>query len=81
MQLQAAIKYEQDDLMNTKALIDQCSPDDADTLVNQSCVLYKEAQAQVHLSQYRRHAMRARTHTHSPTSRACCARERRRRCA
>ena len=45
MMLQAAIKYEQDDLMNTRALIDQCSPDDADTLVNQSCVMYKEAQA------------------------------------
>ena len=44
--LQAAIKYEQDDLMNTKALIDQCPADEADTLVNQACVMYKEAQAQ-----------------------------------
>ena len=43
--LQAAIKYEQDDLMNTKALIDQCAPDEADTLVNQACVMYKEASA------------------------------------
>jgi len=43
--LQAAIKYEQDDLMNTKALIDQCPPDEADTLVNQACVMYKEASA------------------------------------
>ena len=46
IQLQAAIKYEQDDLMNTRALIDQCPPDDADTLVNQACVMYKEAQQQ-----------------------------------
>ena len=44
--LQAAIKYEQDDLMNTKALIDQCPPEEADTLVNQACVMYKEAMAQ-----------------------------------
>ena len=44
--LQAAIKYEQDDLMDTKALIDQCPADEADTLVNQACVMYKEAQAQ-----------------------------------
>ena len=45
LMLQAAIKYEQDDLMNTKALIDQCPPDEADTLVNQACVMYKEASA------------------------------------
>ena len=32
--------------MNTKALIDQCPADEADTLVNQACVMYKEAQAQ-----------------------------------
>merc|ERR1719502_1145431 len=46
LMLQAAIKYEQDDLMNTKALIEQCPPDEADTLVNQACVMYKEASAQ-----------------------------------
>ena len=46
LMLQAAIKYEQDDLMNTKALIDQCAPEDADTLVNQACVMYKEASTQ-----------------------------------
>ena len=44
--LQAAIKYEQDDLMNTKSLIEQCPPDEADTLVNHACVMYKEATAQ-----------------------------------
>ena len=41
--LQAAIKYEQDDLMNTKAFIEQCPQDEADTAVNHACVLYKEA--------------------------------------
>ena len=30
--------------MNTKALIDQCAPDEADTIVNHACVVYKEAQ-------------------------------------
>merc|ERR1719482_1521966 len=46
LMLQAAIKYEQDDLMNTRAMIEQCPPDDADTLVNQACIVYKEAQVQ-----------------------------------
>jgi len=43
LMLQAAIKYELDDLLDTKALIEQCPPDDADTLINQACVTYKEA--------------------------------------
>lgn len=29
--------------MDTKALIEQCPPGDADTIVNEACVLYKEA--------------------------------------
>ena len=41
-----AHRYEQDDLMNTRALIDQCAPDEADTLINHACVMYKEAQSQ-----------------------------------
>lgn len=41
--LQAAIKYEQDDLMNTKAFIEQCPPDEAETSINHACVTYKEA--------------------------------------
>ena len=32
--------------MNTKAIIEQLPPDDADTLVNHACVMYKEASAQ-----------------------------------
>ena len=43
--LQAAIKYEMDDLEDTKSLIDQLPEDDADTLVNHACVVYKEASA------------------------------------
>ena len=43
--LQAAIKYEMGDLLDTKALIEQCPPDDPDTIVNQACVMYKEATA------------------------------------
>jgi len=43
LKLQAAILYDQDELMDTKALIEQCPPGDADTIVNEACVLYKEA--------------------------------------
>ncbi|KAJ3111684.1 Tetratricopeptide repeat protein 30A [Phlyctochytrium bullatum] len=42
IKLQAAIKYEMDDLPGCKSLIDQCSPDDPDSLVNQACLLFKE---------------------------------------
>ena len=41
--LQAAIKYEQDDLMNTKAFIEGCPPEEAETSINHACVMYKEA--------------------------------------
>ena len=40
---QAAIKYEQDDLMNTKAFIEQSDEGSAETAVNHACVMYKEA--------------------------------------
>ncbi|KAJ3209193.1 Tetratricopeptide repeat protein 30A [Dinochytrium kinnereticum] len=42
IKLQAAIKYEMDDLSGCKLLIDQCQLDDQDTIVNQACLLYKE---------------------------------------
>ncbi|KAI8836789.1 hypothetical protein BJ741DRAFT_605193 [Chytriomyces cf. hyalinus JEL632] len=42
IKLQAAIKYEQDDLQGCKLLIDQGASDDADTMINQACLLYKE---------------------------------------
>jgi hypothetical protein len=41
--LQAAILYDQDELLDTTALIEQCPPGDGDTIVNEACVLYKEA--------------------------------------
>ena len=40
--LQAAIRYDTDELLETKALIEQCPPDEADTIVNDACILYKE---------------------------------------
>nr|KAJ3418848.1 Tetratricopeptide repeat protein 30A [Polyrhizophydium stewartii] len=43
IKLQAAIKYEMDDLAGCKALVDQCPGDDPDALVNQACLLFKEA--------------------------------------
>ena len=42
LQLQAAIKYEQDELGACKTLVDQCMADDPDTIVNQGCISYKE---------------------------------------
>jgi len=42
MSLQAAIKYEQDDLAGTKTMLAQCVSDNADTIVNLACVLFKE---------------------------------------
>jgi hypothetical protein len=40
--LQAAIAYEQDNTNLCKSLLDACPPEDADIIVNQGCVLYKE---------------------------------------
>lgn len=42
--LQAAVRYEQDDLQGTRAVLEQCMPDDPDTAINLACVLYKEGQ-------------------------------------
>jgi hypothetical protein len=41
LQLQAAIKYEQDDLAGTKAFVDKCLPDDPDTIVAEGCIAFK----------------------------------------
>ncbi|KAJ3225946.1 Tetratricopeptide repeat protein 30A [Clydaea vesicula] len=40
--LQAAIKYETNDLAGCKLLIDQSPQDDPETMINQGCLLYKE---------------------------------------
>lgn len=42
LQLQAAIKYEEDDLAASRTLLEQCVQDDPDTIVNRSCIAYKE---------------------------------------
>jgi len=42
LMLQAAIKYEQDDLAGTKVLVDKCLGDDPDTIINYGCIAFKE---------------------------------------
>lgn len=42
LRLQAAIHYEQDDLVGAKGFIDQCLQDDPDTIVAHGCIIYKE---------------------------------------
>jgi tetratricopeptide repeat protein 30 len=41
LQLQAAIKYEEDDLAGASALLDRCVPDDPDTIIAAACITYK----------------------------------------
>lgn len=45
MKLQVAIKYEQEDIQGTKSLLEQCIPDDPDTVISTACLLYKVARA------------------------------------
>ncbi|CAM9351171.1 unnamed protein product [Discosporangium mesarthrocarpum] len=40
--LQSAIKYEQDDLPACKSLVDQCLPDDPDTIISYGSIAFKE---------------------------------------
>eukprot|EP00455_Lapot_gusevi_P052587 TRINITY_DN8024_c0_g3_i2.p1 TRINITY_DN8024_c0_g3~~TRINITY_DN8024_c0_g3_i2.p1 ORF type:complete len:689 (+),score=158.90 TRINITY_DN8024_c0_g3_i2:116-2182(+) len=42
LMLQAAIKYEQDDLVACKSLADQCQPEEPETIVSYGCISYKE---------------------------------------
>jgi len=42
LKLQASIKYESNDLVGCKALVDDCAADDPDTMINQACLLFKE---------------------------------------
>lgn len=44
LHLQSAITYEQDDLPGTKSFVEQCLPDDPDTVVAHGCILYKEGE-------------------------------------
>jgi len=41
LKLQASIKYESNDLVGCKALVDDCAADDPDTMINQACLLFK----------------------------------------
>lgn len=40
--LQAAIKFAMDDLPGARAIVETCEPDDADTAVNQACIMFAE---------------------------------------
>ena len=40
--LQALIRYEKDEIQHAKTLLRQSNQDDADVIVNEGCVLYKE---------------------------------------
>ena len=44
VQLQASIKYEQDELSACKSLLDGCLPDDPDTVINFAAIAYKEGE-------------------------------------
>lgn len=50
--LQAVIKYEQDELPSSKALLDQCQADDPDVLINYAAILYKEGNFEGARTQY-----------------------------
>ena len=49
LKLQAAIKYESDDVPGCKYLIDQAPPDDPETVTNQACLLFKVRLSQTHI--------------------------------
>ncbi|KNC47071.1 flagellar associated protein [Thecamonas trahens ATCC 50062] len=42
LKLQACIKYDEDDVASTRAVIEQCPQDDVETLINRGCLDYKE---------------------------------------
>ncbi|KAJ3278898.1 Tetratricopeptide repeat protein 30A, partial [Borealophlyctis nickersoniae] len=52
LKLQAAIKYETEDISGCKLLIDQSRSDDPDTMVNQACLLFKEMKFEEACSKY-----------------------------
>lgn len=52
LQLQAVIKYEQDELPSCKSLLDQCQPDDPDVVVNFAAIAYKEGNFESARNQY-----------------------------
>mmetsp|Transcript_4542 Transcript_4542/g.11650 ORF Transcript_4542/g.11650 Transcript_4542/m.11650 type:complete len:654 (+) Transcript_4542:121-2082(+) len=40
--LQAAIKFQMDDMATSRALVETCPAEDPDTMVNQACIMYAE---------------------------------------
>lgn len=42
LSLQAAIKYEQDDMQACRSVVDQCLQDDPNTMINYACIEFKE---------------------------------------
>ncbi|XP_074647569.1 intraflagellar transport protein 70A-like [Tubulanus polymorphus] len=44
--LQAAIKYQEDDIPGAQSLVEQCPSDDPDTEINLGCLLFKESRYQ-----------------------------------
>ncbi|TPX30610.1 hypothetical protein SmJEL517_g05847 [Synchytrium microbalum] len=52
LKLQAALKYDANDLSGCKSILDQCSPDDVDTMINTACLIYKEGKVADALAMY-----------------------------
>jgi tetratricopeptide repeat protein 30 len=52
LMLQAAIRYEQDELPACKALLEQCLADDPDTIVNYAAIAFKEGDFEKARAQY-----------------------------
>ncbi|KAI9159576.1 hypothetical protein H9P43_008916 [Blastocladiella emersonii ATCC 22665] len=75
--LQAAIKYESDDVTGCRVLIDQCAQDDVDTIFNQACLLYKEGKYADALVRFNEAAKRQGYHPELFYNMALCAYQRR----
>lgn len=50
--LRAAAHYEQDDLLNTKKIVDKCVQHEPDTIVAHGCIAYKEAKYEDAISRF-----------------------------
>lgn len=54
LKLQAAIKYEEDDLKTTMVFVEKCPTDDADNEINRACVLFKEGKYEEALEKFQK---------------------------
>jgi tetratricopeptide repeat protein 30 len=52
LQLQAVIKYEQDELSSCKSLLDRCQNDDPDVIINYANIAFKEGKFEAARNQY-----------------------------